>query len=451
MKKLLFALALLLAPAAAVRAQNPVIRGAFTADPTARLFNGRIYLYPSHDIVSPVEPERRWFSMADYHVYSSDNLTDWTDHGVILTQERVPWGDPAGYAMWAPDCVCRDGRYYFYFPDAPAGGRGFAVGVAVGESPEGPFVPEAEPIKGVAGIDPCVLQASDGRAYLYWAGAGLWAAPLKANMTELDGEPVRVDEALPAGFKEGPFVFEREGRYYLTYPWVRDRTETLAYAMAESPLGPFAFKGLLMEQSPAECWTNHHSLVEYAGTWYLFYHHNDYSPDFDKNRSVRIDRVTFNDDGTILPVTPTLRGVGLTRASSPVQLDRYSAICPVAAGIDFLEPADPFAGWFVSLRRPGSWVRYDEVDFGASPPVSVRARVRSAAGGRLLLEAGEGKLQTEIGVPAGGWCEVEVPAGPNEAGGRCSVRATSVAGDIDIDWVCFVPADAPGGGAPKAR
>ena len=99
-------------------AQNPVIRDQFSADPTARVFNNKVYIYPSHDIDAPDGNERlkEWFCMADYHVFSSENLTDWTDHGVILSQERVPWGNPEAYSMWAPDCVEKDGKYYFYFP-----------------------------------------------------------------------------------------------------------------------------------------------------------------------------------------------------------------------------------------------------------------------------------------------------------------------------------------------
>ncbi|MDD7127202.1 MAG: family 43 glycosylhydrolase, partial [Prevotella sp.] len=112
-------LSILATTVSAAKAQNPIINHQFSADPTARVFNGRIYLFPSHDIISPVEPEKKWFSMADYHVFSSDNLTDWTDHGVILSQEQVPWGNPKAYSMWAPDCVEKDGKYYFFFPDAP--------------------------------------------------------------------------------------------------------------------------------------------------------------------------------------------------------------------------------------------------------------------------------------------------------------------------------------------
>ena len=109
--------------------QNPIIRDQFTADPTARVFNGKIYVFPSHDLISPIEPERKWFSMEDYHVFSSENLVDWTDHGVIVTQNKVPWVLEDSYAMWAPDAIEKDGKYYFYFPASPKPeyGRGFMM------------------------------------------------------------------------------------------------------------------------------------------------------------------------------------------------------------------------------------------------------------------------------------------------------------------------------------
>jgi hypothetical protein len=288
--------ALMLALSTGASAQNPIISGQYSADPTARVFNGKVYLYPSHDIPSPIEKLKEWFCMADYHVFSSSNLTEWQDHGVIVSQDKVPWVQDGSYTMWAPDCVEKDGKYYFYFPAAPKGEeKGFGIGVAVADHPEGPFMPMWKPIEGVHGIDPCVLIDKDGQAYLYWAGAGLHMAKLKPNMTELASEPKLV-EGLPEGFKEGPFAFERNGKYYFTFPWVREKdgTETLAYAMADHPMGPFTFKGIIMDESPTKCWTNHHSIVEYQGQWYLFYHHNDYSPKFDKNRSVRIDSLNFN-------------------------------------------------------------------------------------------------------------------------------------------------------------
>ena len=431
----LSALALGLAPA--LDAQNPIIRDQFTADPTARVFEGKVYLYPSHDIISPVEPERKWFSMADYHVFSSEDLVNWTDHGMILSQENVPWGNPEGYSMWAPDCVYKNGKYYFYFPNAPKEGRGFAIGVAVADKPYGPFTPEQKPIEGVGGIDPCVLVASDGSAYLYWSGMGLRGAKLADNMLELDGESVRLDENLPAGFKEGPFIFERNGKFYLTYPWVQYRTETLAYAMSDKPLGPYEFKGIIMAQSPSACWTNHHSLVEYKGEWYLFYHHNDYSPQFDKNRSVRIDKVIFNEDGTIQPVTPTLRGVGVSPARSIIQLDRYSFLSQGGTYIDFLNVENPFEGWFVNLPRPETWVEYEDIDFGSASPKTVKMRVRSEKGARVAFSAAENQYFAHMDIPASAaWTEVSAPM-ESELTGLNYVRAVVESGDVQIDWMTF--------------
>ena len=378
-------------------AQNPIIRDQFTADPTARVFNGKMYLFPSHDIPAPDDYERKdWFCMADYHVFSSDNLTEWTDHGVIVSQENVPWGNPKGYSMWAPDCVEKNGKYYFFFPDAPGGGqRGFGIGVAVADRPEGPYTVMPEPVKGTFGIDPVVLQTSKGETYIFWAGGRLMGAKLNDTMTAVEGEPVEVSAPLPKGFKEGPFAFEKDGKFYLTYPWVEDKTETLAYAMSDNPLGPYEFKGKIMEQSPTGCWTNHHSLVEFKGQWYLFYHHNDYSPNFDKLRSARIDSLFFNADGTIQPVRPTLRGVGLSDARKPIQIDRYSEISAEGVAMDFIckdkngnIPTDSlrrFEGWQLTYTGTEAYSTYNKVDFGQSPATTVTIRVKAPKGAILTI------------------------------------------------------------------
>ncbi|HYX06767.1 MAG TPA: family 43 glycosylhydrolase, partial [Bacteroidales bacterium] len=128
-----------------VTAQNPIIHNLFTADPSARVFGDSVYLYPSHDILPPEGKGRAgWFNMADYHVFSSANLTNWTDHGVIVSQNKVKWVDSNAYSMWAPDCIYRNGKYYFYFPSQTADtthGKGFAIGVAIAGKPYGPFIP----------------------------------------------------------------------------------------------------------------------------------------------------------------------------------------------------------------------------------------------------------------------------------------------------------------------
>jgi len=375
----------------AVSAQNPIIRDQFAADPTARVFNDKVYVFPSHDIPAPEGVRQDWFCMADYHVFSSENLTEWTDHGMILSQEMVPWGKSDAYSMWAPDCVFKNGKYYFYFPNAPKDGRGFAVGVATASKPEGPYTCEPEPIKGVTGIDPCVLIDDDGTAYLYWSGMGIRGGKLKANMQELDGElqevkmprregmpetaPMKVGgqvmAGLPDGFKEGPFAFKRNGWYYLTFPWVRgdtsngkNPTETLAYAMSKSPLGPWDFKGIIMAEHDNQCWTNHHSILEYRGQWYIFYHRNDFSPQMDKRRSARIEKIGFNADGTIQEVKQTMRGVGINQATEKIEIDRYSeASKDVTTAL--IDTTNGFRSFEATLPQKGSWIRYNDVDFSS--------------------------------------------------------------------------------------
>jgi len=176
-------------------AQNPFILDQFTADPSARVFGDQVYVFPSHDIPCTEDHGRiGWFCMEDYHVFSSPNLTDWTDHGVIVDQKHVAWANPEGYSMWAPDCIFKNGKYYFYFPtfvgDTVKYGRGFGIGVAIADKPEGPYKPQDEPIENAHGIDPNVFIDNDGQAYLYWAIGNIFAARLKENMIELDSEPV---------------------------------------------------------------------------------------------------------------------------------------------------------------------------------------------------------------------------------------------------------------------
>jgi hypothetical protein len=428
-------------------AQNPIVRDQFTADPTARVFEGKVYVYPSHDIPSPIERLKTWFCMADYHVFSSENLTDWTDHGVIVSQDNIQWVNPEGYSLWAPDCVERNGKYYFYFP-APVKdtivGRGMMVGVAIADKPYGPFTPQPEPIKGTYGIDPCTLIDRDGQAYIYWAGfGGLLGAKLSDNMLELASEPVVISElpASDAGLKEGPFVFERGGKYYFTFPWVKNNTtELLAYAMGDNPLGPFTMTGEIMDESPTGCWTNHHSIIEYNGQWYLFYHHNDLSPAFDKNRSIRIDSLFFNPDGTIQKVAPTLRGVGITDARKEIQLDRYSQLSGTGAEINFIDTANTFAGWKTVLSEDGAYVQYNKVDFGTANPKTVKARVASAAGGKLLIKP-DGMSGKEIAVinvpPTGEWTDVTAVVDSSVTGLRDLTVSLNGKDAVEIDYIIF--------------
>lgn len=154
-----------------VSAQNPLITNMYSADPSARVFGDSVYVYPSHDILATEGKGRvGWFCMEDYHVFVSKNLADWNDDGIVVTQNKIPWVKPDSYSVWAPDCIERNGKYYFYFPTTPKDstyGKGFAIGVAIADKPSCPFIPQAEPIKNVHGIDPNVFIDKDGHAYLY--------------------------------------------------------------------------------------------------------------------------------------------------------------------------------------------------------------------------------------------------------------------------------------------
>lgn len=426
-------------------AQNPFIRDQYSADPSARVFGDRVYVFPSHDILATEGKGRvGWFCMEDYHVFSSANLTDWTDHGMIVQQNSVPWVRSNSYSMWAPDCIYRNGKYYFYFPTAPKDtatyGRGFTIGVAIANKPEGPYVPEATPIKGIRGIDPNVFIDKDGQAYIYWSQGNIYGAKLKDNMLELASKVDTLKELPSKGLKEGPYLFERNGIYYLTYPHVENKIERLEYAIGNNPLGPFKFTGVIMDESASGCWTNHHSVIQFKDQWYLFYHDRDYSPNFDKARSVRIDSLFFNADGTIKKVIPTLRGVGLTSASSQIQLDRYSAKSSEGATIDFIDTTNRFLGWKTILDKAGAWVQYNSVDFAKQKFRSVNVKANSATGGVLQIHLGnlQGPVIAEIKIPSGNqWTMVKAPVKGLKAGAQNLVASVKDNSHIEIDWISF--------------
>ncbi len=424
-------------------AQNPVIRNQFTADPSARVFDDTVYLYPSHDILATEGKGRPgWFCMEDYHVFSTTNLTDWTDHGVIVSQDKVDWVNPKSYALWAPDCAYKNGKYYFYFP-APAKStgfrRGFSIGVAVSDHPYGPFVPQAEPIKDVHGIDPCVLIDKDGQAYLIWAGGKFFIAKLNPNMLEIEGKP-KIIEGMPAkGLIEGPFMFERNGIYYLTYPHVQDTSERLEYATSDNPMGPFKVRGVIMDATP-DCWTNQNSVIKYKGQWYLFYHHNDLSPHFDKDRSVRIDSMFFNEDGTIDKVIPTLRGVGITNASSKIQIDRYSLKSNKGASIAFLDTSNTFTGWKTILNTPNAWIQYNSVNFKNRKLKSITVRAVSKLGGTLQIRLDKinSPVIATVKIPkTNRWNVIHSSLSGFEAGVHNLIVQLKSSGKVEIDWVKF--------------
>ena len=424
------------------RAQNPFILDQFTADPSVRVFGEKVYVYPSHDIpCSEGRGRIGWFCMEDYHVFSSPNLTDWTDHGVIVSQDKVYWADSNSYTLWAPDCIEKNGKYYFYFPARPGNagfGRGFSIGVAVSDNPCGPFTPQPEPMKNVYGIDPNPFIDKDGQAYLYWAMGKIFVARLKDNMLELASEPQVVDSLPGAGLIEGPFLFGRNGIYYMTYPHVQNKTERLEYAIGDNPMGPFRFAGVVMDELPSGCWTNQQSIMEFKSQWYLFYHDNDLSPKFDKNRSIRIDSLFFNEDGTIQKVTPTMRGVGVTSASQKIEVDRYSIKSDTGVSIAFLDTMNTSGGWKVVLGNQGAWIQYNAVDSGNGKYRSVQVKALSRAGGtvQIRLDNAGGPVLSEVKIPGSkDWITVDSGLSKLQPGVHNLVIMLKGDNPVEVDWI----------------
>lgn len=315
----------------------PLVSHIYTADPSAHAFQGRLYIYPSHDIEAgiPENDNGDHFDMRDYHVLSMEQVGgEVTDHGVALDIKDIPW---AGRQLWAPDAAFNHETYYLYFPVKDKQDI-FRIGVAISSSPAGPFKAEATPIDGSFSIDPAVFKDDDGKYYLYFGG--IWGgqlqrwrtgkynvngqepaaeepaltpkvARLASNMLQFD-EPVKdvmiLDEQgkpLLAGdnkrrFFEASWMHKYKDKYYFSYS--TGDTHFIAYAIGDNPYGPFTYQGVIL--NPVVGWTNHHSIVEFQGDWYLFYHDSKLSGGKTHLRSVKVTRLNHREDGSIETIDP---------------------------------------------------------------------------------------------------------------------------------------------------
>jgi beta-xylosidase len=292
--------------------QNPLNFGSNirTADPSAHVWkDGRVYIYASHD-----EECQEDFWMKDWHVFSSDDLINWTDHGACLSVDEISWAD--NYA-WAPDCAYKNGKYYFCFPagtghkdrvNPEKSTKWMGIGIAVSDSPTGPFVDHiGSPLwtKPYAN-DPCLFIDDDGTPYLYIPGYRVYE--LTDDMKSVKGDFLKMDMGGYEPKMEGPWIFKRAGKYYFTMP---EGNRVLTYYMADSPTGPWIYQGVIMEGEHES--NNHHSIVEYEGQWILFYHRwidtGSACENRKRQRQICAEYLFFNDDGTIQPVARTDEGL----------------------------------------------------------------------------------------------------------------------------------------------
>jgi hypothetical protein len=321
---------------------QPLVNHIYTADPSAHVFNGTIYIYPSHDIINdiPFDDLGSHFAMEDYHVLSMNTPDgEAKDNGVALHVNEVPWADKQ---MWAPDAAEKDGTYYLFFPAKAYDGI-FQIGVASSNSPIGPFIPQPEAIKGSFSIDPAVFRDDDGSHYMYFGG--IWGGQLQRWRTgkfEAEGEGPLVhlpqdnepalcakvarlsnnllefaetprdviitdenDKPLLAGdnnrrFFEASWMHKYKGKYYFSYS--TGDTHFLCYAIGNNPYGPFKYAGKILE--PVVGWTSHHSICEFKGKWYLFYHDSSLSKGITHLRSVKVTEITYDKEGRIQTINP---------------------------------------------------------------------------------------------------------------------------------------------------
>jgi len=304
----------------------------YMADPAVHIFNGKLFIYPSHDRESgiPENDNGDHFDMKDYHVFSTDDIENGvlTDHGVILDVKDIPW---AGRQLWDSDVACKNGKYYLYFSLKDKNDV-FHIGVAVSDKPEGPFVAQPDPIRGSYSIDPCILE-DNGKYYMYWGG--LWGGQLQRysnnkalecaafpadnepalpsrvvrlsdDMLQFAEEPrdvIILDEKgkpITAGdnnrrFFEASWMHKYKGKYYFSYS--TGDTHFLCYAIGDNPYGPFTYQGVIL--TPVEGWTTHHAIMEYKGKWYLFHH--DSVPSGGKTwlRSLKVVELEYDENGKI--------------------------------------------------------------------------------------------------------------------------------------------------------
>lgn len=293
-----------------VKEGNPVIKHKFTADPAAIVHDGKVYLYAGHD---EAPDDFHFYKMNEWLVFSSPDMVNWTEHPVPLKVTDFEW---AKSDAWAAEVIEKDGRFYWYVTVTHDSIPGKAIGVAVADSPIGPF----RDARGSAlitndmttdtsidwdDIDPTVFIDDDGQAYLFWGNTKAYYAKLKDNMVEMDG-PIQTIEGLP-NFTEAPYIHKRNGWYYLSYAY--QFPEKTAYAMSRSIEGPWEFKGILNELA-GNSNTNHQAIIEFKGKPYFIYHTGGIQPNGGSfRRSVAIDRLYYNKDGTIKRVVMTTEGV----------------------------------------------------------------------------------------------------------------------------------------------
>lgn len=404
MKKLyiiaVLALVFTLLFSAVCHGDNPIVQTTYTADPAPLVYNGTVYLYTGNDLDTATTS----YKMTDWKCYSSTDLVNWTDHGSVLDVTAFKWARQDQDAN-ASQVVYRNGKFYYYVAVSCtlAGKGGIALGVAVSDSPTGPF-------KDAIGaplvtnnmttyashswddLDPTVFIDDDGQAYLYWGNNACYYAKLNSDMTSLKGSIGAIPlttAAFGPDYEEAPWAYKRQGLYYLIY--ASGFPESIAYSTSTSPVGPWNYRGIIMPRQGNSS-TNHPGIIDFKGNSYFFYHNAALPGGGSYKRSVCAEKFSYNADGTIPSFSMSEAGVsnGVEKLN-PYLKTEAETIC-WESGI--LTERCSEGGMNVGFIENGDWIKVEGVDF-SSGAASFEARVASGSSGgniELRLDSPSGKL-----------------------------------------------------------
>ena len=404
-KKTILQLAVLFVTAGA-QAQNPIIQTIYTADPAPMVYKDTVYLYTGHD-----EDKSTWFTMKDWRCYTSTDMVNWTDRGSPLSLKDFSW---AKKDAWAGQCIPRNGKFYWYVPMNHET-LGMSVGVAVSDSPTGPFKDAlGKPLvhSGNGDIDPTVFIDNDGQAYLYWGNPYLKYVKLNEDMISYSGDVVTVPlnkegfnvrfkdvDKRPSAYEEGPWFYKRKNLYYMHYA-AGGVPEHLAYSTSKSATGPWVYRDTVMRIiGKGGAFTNHPGVIDYKGKSYFFYHNGALPGGGGFTRSVCLDEFQYNKDGSIPRITPTKEGVKSAANLNPFIRQEAETIA-WEEGVETGRNAE--AGVYITEISNGDYIKIRSVDF----------------------KKGAGSFQANVASLLAGSIEIHLDSLDGELLGNCEIKNT---------------------------
>jgi arabinoxylan arabinofuranohydrolase len=410
---------LIIASANVSLADNPIVQTHFGPDPAPMVYNGTLYAYVGDDI-----PGFDFYYMTKWRVLSTTDMVNWTDHGVPISLESFQW---ARDRAWAAQCIERNGKFYWYIC-AQSNKNDMAIGVAVSDSPTGPFkdaIGKPLIINGSwSNIDPTVWIDNDGQAYLYWGNSSLFYVKLNKDMISYSGEVVTVplnvetfggsrgnknaDTPNKDMYVEGPWFYKRNNIYYMMYAGMGKGGESLSYSISNGPIGPWKYQGKIMEGQKTNSFTIHGGIIDYKGNSYVFYHTGLLPGGGSYGRAACVEQFIYNSDGTIPSISISKEGpkpVGKINPYKRVEAETmaWSQKCSISQNEKI--------GVYVSSTRLKGYIKVREVNFGNQSPKTFSASLAAGMDGGILdvrLDSVSGPILSSINMPrTGGWEEFE--------------------------------------------